>query len=244
MPQPRRPIKAVLFDFDDTLMATKSSRVPALIQAFKELGYVVTPAMINGHWGLPFNLLVSSIAPGIDYELFCTRYSSVMLNFLPRPTPYAVALLRLLSSSRIPALVISSGSRGLVTQDLEISGLLPNITKLWGYEDTPFHKPDPRTVEPVLAYLSQQNIDRFHVLYIGDSLADYLVAHQNDIPFCAVLTGSYSRPAFLQAGLPHELVLDSIEVLIRPGSWFLDCMNNPLENESPSCGDKEKQTQR
>ena len=214
-------ICATIFDFDDTIMATKKRRLTALRQAFLDMGHQVSPDQIEPHWGKPFPQLIQSIVPVIDYTAFHGHYSQVMRQFPPEVNPGSRSLLNLLRSRGIPVFVISSGSRDLVKQDLETALLWPHITQLWGCEDTPSQKPDPQTMQPILDKLNSLGLPRKNAIYVGDSLSDLQVASENRIHFCAVLTGDYSRCDFEGAGLPPHLIVESLKLLLQPDSWFI-----------------------
>jgi len=213
-------MKAVLIDFDDTLMATRKSRVAALIKAAADFGRHVTPDDIEEHWGKPFNQLILGIVPGLDYQGFHRHYAGVMRSIPPEALPGARDLLAELSNRHVHVFVISSGSRGLVRQDLEDAGLWRYVSRLWGFEDTAHHKPDPRTLGPVLQTLAEQEIEVDQAVYIGDSIADLHVATARGLTFCAVLTGTNTREEFRSMALPDDMIVDSLEELLDPRSWL------------------------
>ncbi len=217
-------LSAVIFDFDDTLVDTRTSRVPALIKAASDFGIVVSDKDILSHWGKPFRSLIRNAVPGIDYDTFCLHYSKVMRRFEPTALPGALKLIRRLDQLHIPVFVVSSGSRPLIRQDLKHAHLWEYISKLWGFEDTVYHKPNPRVLEPTLRVLRRRAMDQKKVLYVGDSLADYRIASANRIAFCAVLSGNTSRAEFRSAGLRNGCILDSLQSLLdsknRLGRFF------------------------
>lgn len=212
--------QAMLFDFDDTLVATRTSRVSALIKTAADFGYRLTPEDITEHWGKPFNQLVMGIVPGVDYEAFHRHYADIMRQIPSQVLPGTRKLLAGLSGRGVPIFVISSGSRDLVRQDLEEGDLWQYLSKLWGYEDTPYHKPDPRTLDPVLRTLAELGIDVNQVVYIGDSVADFRVATAKGFLFCAVLSGTHTREDFRALGLGDELIVDSLEELLDLKGWL------------------------
>ena len=215
------PLKSAIFDFDDTLMATRRSRTEALIMGAARFGYSLTPRDIAEHWEKPFNELVAALMPGVEYETFYNHYASVMRRVPPQEVPGASALLAALTGRGVRVFVVSSGSRGLVHQDLEADGLSRYVSALWGYEDTPYHKPDPRTLDPVLLTLQETGINLSEAVYIGDSISDMAVATARGLLFCAVLTGQHGRSDFRSLGLQDEFIVDSLHDLLDPYGWLL-----------------------
>lgn len=207
---------AAMFDFDDTLMATRERRVAALIEAAGHFGFTLTPDLIQPHWGKPFYQLVGGMAPGIDYQAFHRHYSQVMRKHPPKASPGAGRTLRTLYAARIPVFVISSGSRELVRQDLEVANLWRYITRLWGYEDSEYHKPDPRVLRPITNLVHEMGLPIGETTYVGDSVADYQVSSMNDVPFVAVLTGVDRREDFLAAGLDDTRIVPSLNKVVWP----------------------------
>lgn len=215
-------LRAAIFDFDDTLMATRKSRVAALIRAAADFGYFVKSEDIAKHWGRPFDDLISGIMPGIDYEIFHRHYAAVMRTIPPQALPGAHDLLAELTDHGVRIFIVSSGSRELVRQDLEDGSLWQYVSRLWGFEDTAYRKPDPRTLEPVLLELAKYDVHLDQALYIGDSISDFKVATANGLPFCAVLTGTDRREDFHLVGLQRRFVVDSLQELLTRDGWLLD----------------------
>jgi phosphoglycolate phosphatase-like HAD superfamily hydrolase len=221
MLEPSNSLRAAILDCDDTLIATRASRTDALIVGAAHFGFTITSADIGEHWGKPFNQLISSLMPGIDYDAFLHYYAEIMRNIPPIVLPGVPALLLQLKSSGIRTLLVSSGSRELVVQDLEASNLLQFVDRLWGYEDTVYHKPDPRVLDPILSTIREMSISQDKVLYMGDSIQDFLTASHHRLLFCAVLSGSSTREDFRAIGLDDNLIINSLEDLLAEESWLL-----------------------
>lgn len=219
-------ISAVLFDFDDTLMATREKRYDALIETGNDLGTPITRDKLDTHWGKPFEELINSIAPAIEYQKFCSHYTKVMEKYEPKVQPGARDVLTVLHSNNIPIFVVSSGSRDFVKRDLVDGELWKYVTRLWGYEDTPAHKPNPNTLSPVFKYIDNLKLRGAATPFIGDSLRDLKVAQENNLPFWAVLTGLSNRSDFQSNGLEDDRILNTLHDLLEPGSEFLEAIEH------------------
>jgi len=218
----RKPnnIHAVICDFDDTLLATRLLRINLLLKTLGDYGHVILVDQLLLHWGKPFNELISSVAPRVNYDKFLLDYSKGMQRERPQILPGAETLLKFLDSINVPCFIVSSGSRFLVEQDLEAVHLLQYVTQIWGFEDTPYHKPDGRVLYPLLCALKEKKVDAEDVVYIGDGLADLQVAAVNHLSFVAVLTGLHTKAEFERAGLGGEFIISSLSELLCRTSWF------------------------
>jgi phosphoglycolate phosphatase-like HAD superfamily hydrolase len=212
---PSHPIEAIIFDFDDTLLATATTRWPALIETAAEFQFTLTEATIAAAWGRPFNeLIAATVPPTVGQDAFVRRYREVMHTHPPQPTTGAVDLLRRLWRAGICLCVVSSSSQGLVVQDLDALSLTGYFSYIFGHEQTRHHKPDPRVLDEPREALAHLLIGREGILCIGDSGRDFLVATGNNIAFYAVMTGSEDRPRLEQAGVPPETILTDLSELI------------------------------
>jgi phosphoglycolate phosphatase-like HAD superfamily hydrolase len=204
---------AVLCDFDDTLMATRETRVPLIMDTLAELGCHVEWERVIHHWGKPFPQLIKCLAPTVDYVVFHRQYSERMSSRAPVVLPGAAELLQSLRDRGTLVEIVSSGSRKLVLHDLEAGGLMTYVERVWACEDTGSCKPDPAVLDQPLAQLEDRGIPRRAVAYVGDSLADYRVAHSRRLSFVGVLTGLQSRADFLDAGVPSVQIVDTLRAL-------------------------------
>jgi len=206
-------LKAVIFDFDDTLVATRQSRIPILRRLALEFGYKLRKDDIEVHWGRPFDEFVKAIMPGVAYRDFFEEYSKRLFTRPPVLQSGIKNFVTNLYKNGVCIYVLSSGSRKLVIQDLEAKGMMQFISKLWGHEDTNYCKPDPRTLNPVLQSLEEKGIQREYVVYIGDSLADLEISSKNGLIFIAVTTGVHNKIDFSRKGIRSSHILSTITQL-------------------------------
>lgn len=221
-----KTLRAALFDFDDTLMATRDVRLSLLVEVLEKYNYHIAPEDVAQNWGKPFLQLIESLAPGIDYQSFHQYYSKVMRSVPPRPLPGAIKILAKLRNHNVVNHVISSGSRDLVKQDIEDGDMLQYVCRIWGYEDTPSYKPNPQVLAPILHELRKQGIETDQIIYIGDSLSDFRIAKGNNIQFCGVLSGTDTRKDFRLAGMQNDMIVNSLKELLGETSW----LNQRLED--------------
>lgn len=205
---------AVIFDCDDTVIATAKSRWDLLITTAASFGVSLSREAIRLAWGLPFDSLIHTLVPTVQFDEFVRRYRLAMRSKRAEPTRGAVELLRKLSDCAVPMEIVTSSRRELILQDLDQLGLSRHFENIYGQAETPFHKPDPRVLYVVVEALSDRGFKSEDLVYIGDSIRDYKVAVGNSIEFIAVLSGLETRSDFVAAGLADERIVDGLFELL------------------------------
>lgn len=209
-----RRARAVLFDCDDTVLATAKTRWNILIATARSFRVTLTREAIEAAWGLPFDRFVAAIVPSVDPEAFVGRYRLAMSVRRPEAAPGAPELLGHLAARSVRMEIVTGGSRALVTQDLDALGLTGHFARIYGHEETPFHKPDPRVLDVVLENLARGGYAPADLLFIGDSVRDFRVAEARAVPFVGVLSGVEPAAGFTAAGLPAERIVDDLTQLL------------------------------
>lgn len=78
-------------------------------------------------------------------------------------------------------------------------------------EDTRFHKPDPRSIHPVITNYKALGVTQKNIIFVGDNVkADWKLAHSLGMEFYGVTSGVNSKEDFLVAGLRPDRVLNTI----------------------------------
>jgi phosphoglycolate phosphatase-like HAD superfamily hydrolase len=207
--------RAVIFDCDDTILATAKTRWMALITAADKFGVKLEEPTIRAAWGKPFDELIAALIPEVTLDQFLPVYQRTMRQFTPEPTPGAVSLLGRLYQKGIRLEIVTSSRRDLILQDLDALNLRHYFADVWGHEQTaPYNKPDPRVLGPVLLRLESEGIFRVSIVYIGDSVRDHEVARGNGLQFIAVTTGLEDTAAFLSAGVAASRVVGSLSEVV------------------------------
>jgi len=209
-------MKAVLFDYDDTLVQTRQCKYLALqALARRDYGFELSAAELDEHWGIPYLELFRRLFGAVesDIERAAKRYEELDAEFPMRPYPDTLRVLATLSERCLVGIVTAAG-RSIVERQLRELGIGAGaLVLLQTAEDTPHHKPDPRVFEPALAMLAQRGALPESVTYVGDSLKDYFAARDAGLQFFGVLHGTTTQQAFLEAGASTVGSLD--ELLVR-----------------------------
>lgn len=181
-------IKAIIFDFDDTLFMTRQTRIAAGIYWAKHFyNRTITKQDILKQWGKPFDEFMKAFLDGEDgLVLAKERYYSILHKFPNRTYEGVPALLKDLSKSYKLGMV-SASSLKLILPEFELSDI---DTKLFEFiqaqEHTKVHKPDPKVFDPILDSFLKLNINKEEIVYVGDSKVDLKAAKGADLKFIAI----------------------------------------------------------
>jgi len=197
-------IKAVLFDFDDTLVGTiKPIWAQHKHVARKFYNIELTDEQLAEHWGKPVPVLARALYETDDAERALANIYSCQWDFpkeLYEATIPTLYHLRLTGSLMLLG-VVSATTRFIFEHDITLLGIprdLLNYTQTG--DDTPHHKPDPKVFDPTLAWLESVHIRPDEVTYVGDGLLDMNAAVGAGFNFVGVETGLTTAKQFTAAG--------------------------------------------
>jgi HAD superfamily hydrolase (TIGR01549 family) len=204
--------RAVLFDYDDTLVGTRACKYLAL-QAVAQRHYRVelSTARIDEHWGAPYEQLFRSLFAAFEPDIgrAIAHYEALDAEFPLHAYPDAERVLHAFAERSLVG-IVTAASRARVEQQLTSFRLIRPLSLLQTAEDTPFHKPDPRVFDPTLAELARRGIERSAVTYVGDSLRDYAAARDAGLAFWGVLGRTTSQEEFERLGVNVVPSLDAL----------------------------------
>ena len=200
-------IKAVLFDFDDTLVDTVHSKIPAIIEYCDSVhGVAVTVEEVLSLWGMPFweTMKVLSKADSIQTD----RYLAISEKHPLRPFPESEEVVRSLHSE-VTIGIVTSLARPVLLHSLNALGWsdIP-FSVIVTEGEAPAHKPDPRVFDPALAILSDIQPD--DITYVGDALSDAKAATRAGLQFIGIAREAQRQAAFGEAGFRWEASLAEI----------------------------------
>lgn len=195
-------IRVVLFDHDDTLVGTISTKWDEhKFIAKTYYNKVLVDADIQLHWGKPLDQLVQLLYETDDVAQAMAYNVQHHTEFEKELFAATIPVLHYLDKLGMKLGIITATTRLSFEHDLEVHKI---PTHLLSYtqtsEETSFHKPDPRVFEPVLAWLAKEDIQPKEVLYIGDGLHDMKAAIGAGFNFLGVQTGLVSADVFLETG--------------------------------------------
>lgn len=204
-------IKAVLFDFDGTLLNTNDLIFSSYEYAFRKvLGRSITEEEIHDLYGKP---LYSSLAKyGKHQDALCVTYrefnESHHDELVKKFTDAAEGVL-LFKRHGIKTAVVTSKRRYTLEKGIRILGLENCFDALITPENTTKHKPDP---EPVLKACELLNTAPETSLMVGDSVFDFECARRAGAHLAGV-NYSTTRDALLEYS--PEYMTDTILELAK-----------------------------
>ncbi|WP_036345490.1 HAD family phosphatase [Micromonospora sp. CNB394] len=159
----RAPRGAVVFDCDNTLVATLGAWERAYTALFAGCGRVFDPAVhLGGLVGMPLEPLGRALATLLDRPGEHTALSARMVALLTanetRPMPYAVELIAALHGTR-PLAVVSNTPRVIVRHYLTAVGLAQAFDAVLGCDDVAAPKPAPDVYRAACAILGVDPAD-------------------------------------------------------------------------------------
>lgn len=190
-------IKAIIFDFDDTLFMTRQTRIAAGIYWAKHFyNRTITKQDILKQWGKPFDEFMKAFLNGTDgLELAKERYYSILHKFPNKTYEGVPALLRQLSK-KYKLGMVSASSLKLILPEFKLSDIDQNLFEfIQAQEHTTLHKPDPRVFDPILENFKKLQINKEEIIYVGDSDLDLQAASGAGLRFIAI-AGNSKSPSF------------------------------------------------
>jgi phosphoglycolate phosphatase-like HAD superfamily hydrolase len=209
------PARAILFDYDDTLVRTRQCKYAALrAVASRHYGFELSASELDRHWGVAYRALFQALFGGVesDLERAIRFYEALDGEFAITAYPETQRVLGALLE-RGPVGIVTAAGRSIALGQMERLGFpLARLAMVQTAEDTPFHKPDPRVFEPAIAAVERLGVGRDGITYVGDSLADFEASRGAGLAFVGVLRGTTSAEAFALAG---ATVVESLDELLE-----------------------------
>lgn len=207
----------LVFDFDDTLIYSRSDRAHRLLEAVRKFGHQVDGAALPRAWGMPFQAMVTTIAPTLaaQFTEFIHFYAEELAKAPPLACPGAVAALPELA--RHARLIVHSASHSrLVRTDLNSLGLLPLFDFICGSDWQARPKPDPSSLDFLWSLPGLDTARRSDILYIGDSPGDAAIAEHAGIRFIRVRDAEASQAeALTDSYLTINDFSELLELMLR-----------------------------
>jgi len=208
--------KAVIFDFDDTLVESRAQKWAQHIHIAKKFFDIdLTEEIIRKHWGKPIHVLAREIYQNKDsWENIHLILRGTRRNFPKKMYEKALDTVEKILDSGIKVGILSAATTLDVEDDLiRFDFPINRFTIIQGAEKTVVHKPDPDVFSPVFEELRKEGVEKNDIVYVGDSLDDFKGAKEAGIDFIAVTTGLYSQDDFKKNGA--EVIITNINELLN-----------------------------
>ena len=202
-------IKAIIFDVDDTLLNFSKYAKKEIQEITRILNLnPVRIQKVNKLWGITIEKIVERIWGKKYVRKFKKEFIRLQKNKRFPPNKYALHSIRELKKYyKIGAL--TSKPKALVRIHMKKAGFnLKYFSFINAAEDSKYNKPDPRVFSKPIEKLK---LEPKEILYIGDSIFDYIVAKKAGFKFIAVTTGYYTSKDFQKKGLKKQFILPSLK---------------------------------
>ena len=190
-------IKAVIFDFDGTLVDTMGSIWAEYERTMEEMKLPkITHREFTRHVGRAWNEIIKTFWPDLNPAEFTRHYH--VEDEEVKPFKGGEEALKELSKTYTLALMTSRGKKTLFP-NMTRAGLEPGLFKLIHHRNSLTHnKPDPRAL---LQVCKELKIKPSETIYIGDSIIDAECAQKAGAGFVAVLSGGAYPDDFKAMGV-------------------------------------------
>ncbi len=208
-------LKAVVFDFDDTLVRSGETSYRNHCKTASLLDWP-KPSFTTflKYWGKPWHSMILALFPHADVNEFIQTYSKIRKSSRYPLIPGALDTLNFLHEHHIEIAIVSNKPSDQLDERIGQSSLNPKIfSYIFGEQSTRYKKPDSRVFDEVLFSLRKHYIRKQDILYVGDLTVDYFAARGAGIDFCAVLSGFHSRQKFAGVGLDSQHMIPSVKDL-------------------------------
>jgi HAD superfamily hydrolase (TIGR01549 family) len=201
-------VRAVLFDWDGTLLDSFEADSSAYLEMFRALGVKWDASDFARHYS-PNWLRIYRAArlPRAQWELADRLWKRAYLLQRPKLLPGARSVLRKLHRNFLVG-IVSSGSRWRVRAQIRHFNLAKYVSACVCSEDAPRRKPDPA---PLRVALERLRVRASETVYVGDAPEDVKMAKRaGAIPIGVI--GPFPIEARLRAAKP-ALILNSVREL-------------------------------
>lgn len=205
-------IKAVVFDFDDTLVHTYENGMDNLRIIAQRIGLPLpSKKSLKEHYGKSWKDFVSTMWPEMDIESFSEKYFSLATQLKPSPPVHGVhEILDILSKKFVLGIVTGNEKNAFLQKLMQAGIAFSKFHFMLAENDIRKSKGDPSYFDPMVNELSRLGIKKNEVLFVGDSIHDYETAKKAGISFVGVLTGLSTRSDLVAEGLRERMIIPSV----------------------------------
>ena len=200
-----RPLRAVLFDLDGTLIDSIALIVAAMHHAFDGFdGTVPADADWMAGIGTPLSkqLALYARSPAeLDHLRDRYRaYQTIHHDAVVKEFPGTTETLAMLSARNLAMALVTSKVDLLAQRGLDLTGLCRFITVVVGADSVTRHKPEP---EPVLLALERLDVAPEEAVFVGDSPHDISSGNAAGVTTIGALWGPFTREQISVARPAH-----------------------------------------
>lgn len=204
-------VKALLFDFDGTLLNTNELIIQTFMHVLNERFPQFSPKDCLKFIGPSLKQTFNDIAPG-EEEALIAKYRAWNIEHhdeLVSQYPDVVSTLEQLKAQGILLAIVSTKRNDTIDRGLSILGAAHLFDVRIGTDDVKNVKPDP---EPVLLALERLGIDKDDAIMIGDNSHDIEAGHRAGVRAAGV-AWAIKGEAYLQQYQPEYILHHMTDLL-------------------------------
>ncbi|MFH1333260.1 MAG: HAD-IA family hydrolase [archaeon] len=213
-------IKAIVYDFDNTLVATNEYVLQHLIETSNRvLGAEQTQTLARTSYvkeiqskNLPFEEIFTTIFGEETGSKVLAEYRATAKDKPFFATNGGISLVNHFKTKGVYQGILTNRTNMLPERLAQAE--YPALDFLLTPSSKEHRKPSPRAFDAVLEELAQKGISKEEVLSIGDHTDDYLSAKAAGIKFVAVLTGETTKEEFVKKGLEENRIVKNLQEII------------------------------
>jgi len=204
-------IRAVIFDFDDTLIHTYSTAMQNLRQVTKQMGVPLPPETeLRLHWGRTWKDFNNTLFPQIDLEQAFQQFHMTDAFHMYPAVKGVHESIDALSKGFVLG-IVTGRPRALFSKRLQEASLDFNkFAFIMTQDEIQKPKSDPGYFDAALNELAKLGIGKDEVLFVGDSVFDFQASQNAGLHFVGVLTGPATRQDLEKEGLDNHLIIPSV----------------------------------
>lgn len=208
--------KAVIFDFDDTLVESRAMKWAQHKHVAKKFYDIdLTDDILYKHWGKALHILIAELYQNRDTsENLFSALRSTEDDFLKKIYDGSIDTVEKLYNQGLKIGILSSTNNEFLLRSLNrLNFPVGSFILIQGSDDSTVHKPDPLVFLPALEKLKNYEIEKRDIVYIGDSLDDLEAATGAGVDFIAVTTGLYTHDDFQKKGA--KIIIKNIREVLE-----------------------------
>ncbi|WP_042351534.1 HAD family hydrolase [Bacillus massiliigorillae] len=188
----------IIFDVDGTIIDTEEAILKSLQRTLKEeLNMEYAKEELTFALGIPGKETLKRLNV-VEIDRILSIWSQAMLAFVDDVKVFEQMeeVIKQLVSKQTKLGIVTSKTNQEMTDEFEQYGLHDHFAEIITASHTEKHKPHP---EPLLACMEKLDVQRDHVIYIGDSIYDLQCAKGAGVKFALALWGSKTETGFEEA---------------------------------------------
>ena len=209
-------IKAVIFDYDETLVKTLDSRIKVYIALAKnEYDLTLTESQIRKAFGFPYNDFIKRLFGDVDaIESIISKYQALSQNFPNLAYEGGEKTVNSLIKKYLVGIVSGIRRKGILNDLSKLKYPTDKFFFLQCGDDITAQKPDPKVFAPLLTELNKRNIKPSETVYIGDDLKDFKTAIGVGFHFIGVAGHTNPKQVFVKAKAQYVTDFADLEMKI------------------------------